>query len=346
MNKIYFSALVCASLLLCTSQVIAQRKKGNPSTFRGEKVRYSPSDAYTTVSFSINAMNYFGDLAPRSGALSTELGYTRPGFGIAASRKLGNNIFIRGSFIYGRLFADDNAADPTDAEGRFRYARNQHFRNDIKELAVVSVYDFISRRGVFLNRPAFTPYAFAGVAIFHHNPKAIVPDTYWNDGTPLPEAGQWIELQPLGTEGQYANGSGVNPYKRIQIAIPFGLGVKYKISNRLDLSVEIGYRYLFFDYIDDVSGEYANLGLLDDNLSRAMSFRAKEPTAVVSGKQRNFEAIGNTTTPYSYDGYDVYAGYGAEGDQRGGSGNDTYIITSVQISYLIANNLRKPKYRR
>lgn len=345
MKKLYILLLLPAILLLSSNFAFAQRGK-NPATYRGDKIRFSKSRSYTSFGVSINALNYFGDLAPKSGALSTDLSLTKPGFGLAVSRKFSNHLFIRGSFIYGRIQADDFSADPYDADARFRYVRNQHFINDIKELALVASFDLFANSGGYMNRPDFTPYVFAGLAVFHHNPKAMVPQTFWNDGTTLPNAGEWVALQPLGTEGQYVNESGVNPYKRLQLAVPFGLGIKYKVSPVIDLAFELGYRHLFFDYIDDVGGEYADLSLLEGNLARAMSFRGKEETAVVSGSPRDFEAINGATSPDSYNGYEVFAGYGAAGDQRGGTGNDTYIATSIRVSYIIGNNQRRPRYGR
>ena len=48
--------------------------------------------------------------------------------------------------------------------------------------------------------------------------------------------GQWVDLQPLGTEGQ---GTTAYPerkkYARTQIAIPFGGGIKYTLNERLNI---------------------------------------------------------------------------------------------------------------
>jgi len=46
------------------------------------------------------------------------------------------------------------------------------------------------------------------------------------------------------------------PYKLTQINIPFGGGLKYYVSDRINVSAELLYRKTFTDYIDDVSTKY------------------------------------------------------------------------------------------
>ncbi len=44
----------------------------------------------------------------------------------------------------------------------------------------------------------------------------------------------------------------------------------------MDLWADIGFRYTFTDYLDDVSENYVDLGVFDNNLARAMSYRSNE----------------------------------------------------------------------
>ena len=41
------------------------------------------------------------------------------------------------------------------------------------------------------------------------------------------------------------------------VAIPFGVGIKYSINEKVNLSVEIAQRFTTTDYLDDVSTTYA-----------------------------------------------------------------------------------------
>jgi hypothetical protein len=96
-----------------------------------------------------------------------------------------------------------------------------------------------------------TPYIFGGIAVYHFNPYAY-------DST-----GRKVYLHPLSTEGeglpQYPNS---HPYALTQLAIPFGGGIKFRISDQVVLAYEIGERKLFTDYLDDVSGRYVDQNIL------------------------------------------------------------------------------------
>jgi hypothetical protein len=308
---------------------------------------YTINKKYTSLGINANAMNYFGDLAPLDNMASTNMSLTRPGFGFFASRRLGPRFTVRGSFNWGRLKGDDfESADPQDQSGRFRYVRNLQFRNDIKELSVVGIFDFVENLATYRSRKQVVPYLFLGVAAFHHNPKALVPEADVNNGNaPFPNAGEWVDLAPMRTEGV--------SYKKVQLAIPFGLGLRFKLDERWDFAFEVGYRHLFFDYLDDVSKDFVDLGSLPDNLARALSDRSREVVAVESGSTRQTGVIPNElesyTSPFDGNTYTTIAGYGrdAKDNNRGdSSNNDVYIITSFQISYIINNQrFKRAKFR-
>ncbi|MGV3539523.1 MAG: hypothetical protein ACO1OQ_06900, partial [Rufibacter sp.] len=142
----------------------------------------------------------------------------------------------------------------------------------------------------------------------------------------------WYELQPLGTEGQYADGEGYpSPYSRVQIAIPAGFGVKYRLDKRWDVGIEFTWRKTFTDYIDDVSTAYAD----KTQLSRE--------AAVLSDRSAESGAYPTQIGP---GGYPHVRGYGLKGDQRGDSSDDDwYITTGVTLTYILRPNVRGPKFR-
>ena len=45
-----------------------------------------------------------------------------------------------------------------------------------------------------------------------------------------------------------------NPMLLTQVAIPLSAGIKYILGQRFSIALELGYRFTFTDYIDDVSG--------------------------------------------------------------------------------------------
>lgn len=358
----YLAFIVIFTILSATSSFsqidrkAIKKKSKRISSYRGGTIKFGKGQKYDYLSFAVNSMNYFGDLAPKSGAVSTDIGFTRPGFTLGWGRRLGPRYTLRAGFTFGTLRGDDfESAETGNENAIFRYTRNLHFRNRIKELSFIAMFDLYKSTQSYLGRVSVTPYAFLGAAVLHHNPKAQVPEADVHNGNaPFPNAGEWVELQPLGTEGQNSDKYDIDPYKLIQIAIPFGLGVRWALNSNVDLAFEIGFRFLFFDYLDDVSGLYPDLGTFTDPLARAMSDRSQEPNAVVSGDARDFVSIGAITTNQSYVGadgqtYTVFAGFGSDinsGNIRGGAGdNDIYVITSLKFSYIIGQNTRRAKFR-
>ena len=326
------------------------------SNFKGQKNNFTSQKRYYYVGGGINTMNYFGDIAPKSGIFSTKISSTRPGVAGFFGYRVGPRYTIQASLSYGVLFSDDNkAADPLGDNSKYRYVRNLHFRNNIIELAVVGIFDLYQNQGSYLSRVQITPYALIGVAGFHHNPKAKAPETSIHTGDALPEAGQWVSLRPLGTEGQYATlestdaNFGIKPYSLWQLSIPFGLGARYRLGEALDISFDITFRYLFFDYIDDLSSNYVDLGVFDNDLAKAMSDRSQEPVGAHSGDARDVSHL--ETTPYvgrDNASYTPINGYGSEykTNMRGGaSDNDIYYVTSIKVSYIIGASFRRAKFR-
>lgn len=346
MKKIYLLFALAFFMLSTFDEAYAQRRdnyRGDISKFRGFKNKFPKQSKYVTLGVTVNALNYFGDLAPKTSIFSTDISLTKPGFGLVGSYRMGERFSLRGSFTYGRLYGDDSeAADPEGEESQYRYVRNLHFRNDIKELAVTAVVDLYKHKRSYISRIQFTPYAFAGLAVMHHNPKAQVSADYSGQ-----EAGQWVELEPLGTEGQYVEGAGVDKYSKIQIAIPLGIGVRYKLSQNFDLSFEVGYRHLFFDHLDDVGGDYIDKNRLEGGLSGL--------AAEMSDGSTRLEEIQPYQTYNSPHGpaYQVIPGYGHENGEGVGKNirgnaddNDIYIVTSIQLSYVFgARNFKRAKFR-
>jgi len=335
------------SALAQMSRKSLKRNNKKISSYRGKKEWFSKEKRYNTLGITFNALNYYGDLAPRPSQFSTDISFTRPAIGLAYSHRFGPRYAISASFMYGALRgADSESADPGDlSNGLYRYQRNLSFRNRIKELSVVASFDLFSNMATYISRVKWTPYGFIGVAGFLHNPQALAPALDLN-GQPLPEAGQWVNLQSLGTEGQKSSlqegdvNNGIKTYKKFQAAIPFGIGVRFRLNEVLDLSAELGFRYLFTDYIDDVSQNYVDLGVFGDNeLAKAMSYRSNEivdPGLLTPTMTRNGEV------------YPLLKGYGQEyvDNKRGNSNDkDTYMVTTLKLTYILGKTFNRAKFR-
>ncbi len=304
--------------------------KGNKSSFKNK--------AYSAVGFSVSALNYYGDIAPRPQRVSTDISFTRPALGISFMHRLGPRYTFLGQFMYGTLTGSDaESADAGDAEnGKYRYQRNLSFRNRIKELSAVAYFDLFDNSQTYISRVQWTPYAYVGFAAFLHNPQ----------GEKL--GGGWEDLEPLGTEGQYSTllptdaNFGIKPYKKFQVAIPFGIGARFKLTEVIDLWGDIGFRYTFTDYLDDVSQNYVDLGVFtgpNAALARAMSYRSGELSPAPA-----------TSSYLGRDGaaYNVINGYGSEhpSNMRGAKNErDIYMVTTVRVTYILGATLHKAKFR-
>ncbi len=230
--------------------------------------------------------NYQGDLQEKRFTFSQS--HAAVGFG--GLYELSDKFSIRGLATFAKVSADD-------AKSLTNKSRNLSFSSPIYEAQLGLEYDIFS-----LYERDFTPFLFASVAAFYFNPSA------------LDSAGKRVYLRPLSTEGQgfYLNRT---VYSNKQISLPFGAGIKLALSEDIRLRFEVGLRYLFTDYLDDVSTTYPDRLLLLANKGTqavAMSYRGHE---VKPGQNYNFPT----------------------GIKRGNPGvKDFYYITAVSATFRLA----------
>lgn len=349
MRKLWLALIVVFLAVQAEAQInrgAIKRNNKRIGSFKGVKANFSRTKAYSAIGISINALNYYGDLAPKPSRLSTDISFTRPAIGASFMHRFGPRYTVQGQLMFGTLKGSDaESANKDDlSNGIYRYKRNLSFRNNIKELSATFIFDLFENDGNYISRVKWTPYAFVGVAGFLSNPQGQAPATDLN-GQPLAEAGKWVNLRPLGTEGQHSNlqpgdaNYGIKPYSQFQIGIPFGLGARLRLTETLDLWADIGFRYTFTDYLDDVSRNYVDLGVLKSPLAQAMAYRTGELKLPTSTNQY----VGRDGVTYTTE-----AGYGQEGqwNKRGSKGqNDIYMVTSIRITHIIGATYHRAKFR-
>jgi hypothetical protein len=400
-----FSILMSALMILpeaADAQIFGGKNKRRKSSrkigsFSGSKKLINPEISYYAIGGGINALNYFGEISPRPTTFSTDISFTRPGINLFLKQKFGDRYSWKVNFMWGRLQASDTetiGADNFTSENANRYLRNLDFRNDIFELSFQGQVDLFKHGGRFSSRPPFNVYAIFGVGVIYHNPKGLVPeyfttDPFLTDGDPinfpnryikLEQAGQWVSLHDLGTEGQNFDNATrqqyqdiyskelPTPYSRLQIVIPVGIGARYKLTNNLDLALEIGYRHTFTDYLDDVSGEYVDLSgfgdpSTDQNAALAMAMSDKSNQfgantfvenilpALYSQRILTYNTALNPDFTWSRAaGYGKAAGIGNDDVRRNNRGNqndnDVYIATNISLTYILGGGLvRGAKFR-
>jgi opacity protein-like surface antigen len=237
------------------------------------------------------ASNYQGDLVTNKSMIKE----THAAFGGFARYNLNDWVAAKFNLTYGKISGNDSKTQNTE--------RNLSFRSNILEFGLTGEFNILGFQPYNLER-VFSPYIFAGVAMFKFNPQAELD-------------GQWYKLQPLGTEGQ---GTSEYPdrdyYKLTQFSIPVGIGLKYALNDLWTLGFELGARKTFTDYLDDVSTSYIDQEVL-------LNSRGSYGEIAAALADRNL-----TGTPYP------------AGRNRGdSSGNkDWYSIAGITISYNFLDN--------
>ena len=223
--------------------------------------------------------NYQGDLQENRLSLKQ----ARSAISLGLRYDLSPRLIARTYFTYAKLASADSNNRST-----FLQARNLSFQTNIFEGELGLQYQLRD-----LNDYWWTPYVFAGVGFFHYKPFTF------------DELDNKVFLQPLSTEGQ-GFVAGESPYKLTQLAIPVGIGAEYALNEDMRVGLEIGYRVMFTDYLDDVSGRYIDQALLLANR-------------------------GQQAVDLAYRGKGTYP---AAGEQRGNaSNNDAYYY--VQLTFTI-----------
>jgi hypothetical protein len=234
----------------------------------------------TAISAGFGANYYVGDLTDNSfaGGSNTSLNFT-----LGLQQRLNDRLHLRAELMWYEIQGDDalSASEP-------KIERNLSFRAQNIEFSFVGIYHFLNSSVGNNGRSNVVPYVFFGAAVTTNDPKAELN-------------GQWYLLRPLQTEGV--------DYGNYIFAIPFGGGIRFKLSEAFDLGIEGGYRFTFTDYLDDVSTVYAPL---TDQLAIALADRSPElglaPRAI--------------------------------GSQRGDpSNNDGYFILNLKLQYYLPGNL-------
>jgi hypothetical protein len=165
-------------------------------------------------------------------------------------------------FMKGTLEAKDRSSKQVNIR-----ERNLSFKSDLMEFSLIPEFSILpfnpSKSG-----QVFAPYIGIGVGLIVFNPMAKYE-------------GEWVELRELGTEGQGLEGYD-KKYNLVQFAVPMLFGLKYSIGGRLNIALEVGYRFTTTDYLDDVSTIYPSKKILvnTSELAVALSNRTEEYTGI------------------------------------------------------------------
>ena len=229
--------------------------------------------------------------------------------------KINHYFAARASFYAARVDGYDSKTNEV-----FRNNRNLSFKSPIYELSgifefypfkehVGHPYRMSGTRGKKIK--SLSPYFFGGVGGFFFNPKGK-----YN--------GSWEKLAPYQTEGV--------AYKRISLAIPYGVGLKYSLNKQWSIGFEFGQRKTFTDYIDDVSTTYIG----ETAAANFATANGLDPNAAM-----HFSDPSLMLAEAGWDGVKINAG-----QQRGDSSDkDSYMFAIFSVHYrLLKGRLNLPKF--
>ena len=221
---------------------------------------------------------------------------------------LGFRVAAQYTYVSGK----DNIINTSGIDESWRKQRNLDFRSDMFEAyAAIELFPTLMFNRNSDYEPRLKPYGFVGIGMFTFNPEGSITN---NNGIV-----SWHKLQPLRTEGQgmteYPNRK---EYSLTQLNIPMGFGIRYQLSDRVNIGTELLYRKTFTDYIDDVSTSYVDPVVFDRYLSASQANIARQ----IHDKTFGIVTPGRTRTE--------------PGLQRGNpNNNDAYFSTVLKVGFRL-----------
>jgi hypothetical protein len=244
-------------------------------------------DAQSDLSVTATAgpIFYNGDLSDNTWFPSTKL--ISLNYGLEGTAMLTDRVEMGVSFMRGTLKGDDALSDD-----KFKRLRNLSFTTDLMEISLKLRLEFFKTVDF---RPVNTALIL-GLGYITFNPTDEIN-------------GSEIDLQPLGTEGQFINEPGYpSPYNLTSTILMAGIGTRITLNSRMAILLDLTPRITFTDYLDDVSGFYPDSTDLANSVG------------------------GSLAVQMSYQG--TNSSFPSRGRGRGNaSNNDIYIAGGISFRY-------------
>lgn len=241
---------------------------------------------------------FLGDLGGNRGEGTNFIKDVNPQFahittGVFIAAYPSDFIGIRLAAQLGKLEGSDGAVNTKGQYEWQRKERNLDFKTNISEIyGAVEIFPLMLFHRVKIIQPRLRPYGVIGIGLFHFNPQGSLTDPHGNQ--------TWYYLHSLRTEGEgMKEHPDVKEYKLTQVNIPLGFGIKYFLSEKVDVSWELLYRKTFTDYIDDVSNKYIDPSDFEKYLSSSECLIAEQ----ISNKSLNASAPGTKRGSPHKDAY-------------------------------------------
>jgi hypothetical protein len=282
----------------------------------GQRDYYDKALTYE-AGISIGPMNSLTDVGGRRGngtrgPKDLNLKSTTFYGSIYASAIYKHFLALRLEATVGRVKSNDSLLKGIQKTAIGRYNRNLSFRSPIYEMtltAEIHPIDLFSNADPERFPAVLSPYVIGGIGYFHFNPQANLN-------------GEWIDLQPLHTEGEgFAEYPERKNYKLYEFNIPVGIGIAYEVSPKFNIRLEYINRVSFTDYLDDVHSRYIDPALFSKYLSGT-----ELQNALILNNRGRADAVPAQTTAHP-------------GGIRGNPlNNDSYFTINFKIGYAFGRD--------
>ena len=198
-----------------------------------------------------------------------------------------------------------------------RRQRNLSFRNRLLDVATFVDYEVYEQYNVGRSRRYrvdFATYVTLGVGFFSHNPQAQIGKGGFtsSDGSIEYSQGEWVDLQPLATEGI--------SYSTTGVSILLGAGFDFTIDRNFRVGFRTMLRSTNTDYLDDISTDYKDPSTFSNTaegeLARELAYRSDE-----IGKAQNWQ-----------EGQEFQEGSNVRGNMER---DDDYFFMNLTFAYVI-----------
>lgn len=321
--------LITASLFVFTGSIIAQEapaedtkaskkeaKAAEKAAKEAEKAaapadttkRVRPpfaSSKWPSISVGTGNMSFMGDIADNTSLFT----YTnwRMGYNFRIEHRTWSALGFAINGLYGKV--TENERSPV---------RNLNFESTIMQ-AEFNIMIYLDNN-LFINRASrFSPYLFGGVGYMMFTPKTNLTNEdgkayyYWDDGTIRTEEKNEntighitpgtpeYNITQLDNSYETAIDSSFNTprktFDKSSLTIPFGGGLRYKLSDKFDVCASATYYLTLTDYLDALEGKNGlggNDGFIYTSLSFAWNIGMNTPKAGPSiYDEIDFDALDN-----------------------------------------------------
>ena len=158
--------------------------------------------------------------------------------GLLGRYHFNRSLALRGALTFGNLSGSD--ANYSDRQGR-----GFKTKSPLTDLSAIVEWDFLGKKRYRYDSTAFqvrfkrtlSPYLFTGLALAFTSPKADFTGT----------------ASTLDVFRQGAIQDAAAKYSNSNFVIPFGVGLRYDLTENWVLGLEAGFRLAFSDYLDGIS---------------------------------------------------------------------------------------------